>query len=63
MSPVDLARFIHPYYVASDEMDLDKAFDEGKRRAIRVLEKKIEQVRLMCRADYERELCPKQVAA
>lgn len=63
MSPTALARFIHPYYVASDEPALDKAFEEGKQRAIRVLEKQIEQVRSMCRADYERELCPQQVAA
>lgn len=63
MSPVDLARFVHPYYVASDERDLDKAFDEGKQRAIRTLERRIEQVRSMCRTDYERELCPQQVSA
>ncbi len=63
MSALDLARFVHPYYVASDESDLDSAFEEGKQRAIRVLERQIEQVRTMRRADYERELCPQQVSA
>lgn len=63
MSPTALALFVHPYYVASDETDLDAAFEDGKRRAILVLERRIEQVRGMARADYERELCPQQAGA
>lgn len=63
MSPASLAQFIHPYYVASGETGRDAAFEDGKRRAIRVLEHHIEQVRGMVLADYERVLCPQQVAA
>lgn len=61
LSPVALAQFVHPYYSASHEVDLDAAFADGKRRAIRVLEKRIDQVSKMVRADYERELCPNQM--
>lgn len=63
MSPTALAQFVHPYYVASDAADLDAAFEDGKRRAVRVLEHQMEQVRRMTRADYERELCPQQAQA
>lgn len=63
MSPTALAQFVHPYYVASDAADLDAAFEDGKRRAERVLEHQIEQLRRMTRADYERELCPHQGAS
>jgi len=47
--------YIHPFYVASDQPDLDAAFEEGKRRAISTLESRIAQVRSATRADYERE--------
>lgn len=48
-------QYIHPYYVASDLPDLDAAFDDGKRRAILTLERKIAKIQAATRADYESE--------
>jgi hypothetical protein len=62
MTPLQLAQFVHPYFVASDAEDLADAFEEGKQRAIRVLEKQISMVRIMTLDDYRRELCPQEIA-
>ena len=51
--PLHILERLHPFYVASDEADLDAAFDDGKRRFLRTLEREAEQVRLATRSDYE----------
>lgn len=45
--------FLHPFYVASDLPDLDAAFEDGKVRALRTLERRAAMVRAAARSDYE----------
>lgn len=45
--------YLHPYYVASDLADLDAAFEDGKRRAIATLERRLDMIRNATRGDYE----------
>lgn len=61
MSDLATVEFIHRYYVASGLADLDAAFEDGKQRAIRTLEKRIKLIRCSTRADYERHLFPNRV--
>ncbi len=51
--PLHILERLHPFYVASDNPDLDAAFDEGKRRYLRSLERESELVGLATRQDYE----------
>lgn len=51
--PLHILERLHPFYVASDEPDLDAAFEDGKRRYIRSLERDIELIRQSTRHDYE----------
>lgn len=45
--------FLHPFYVASDLPELDAAFEDGKQRALRTLERRAAMVRAATRSDYE----------
>jgi hypothetical protein len=58
---IDDLEFLHPYFVASKETDLDKAFEDGKQRAISTIDRQIEMLRqkaerieLITRDDYNR---------
>ena len=55
MSDLPTLQYIHPFYVASDLPDLDAAFEDGKRRAVTTLERRIAMIQRATRADYERE--------
>lgn len=53
--------YLHPYFVASPEKDLDAAFEDGKRRAIKSLDSRvagllhqIDRIKMITRADYNR---------
>lgn len=50
-------RFVHNYYRASKETDLDAAFEDGKRRAIKVLSNQVQRIENLTRADYEACFC------
>lgn len=57
----DDVEFLHAYFVASNEKDLDAAFEDGKRRAIKTLDNRIvdmlhriERIQMITRADYNR---------
>ena len=51
--PIYILERLHPFYVASDETDLDAAFAEGQRRYLRSLEREMALVRQATRADYD----------
>jgi hypothetical protein len=57
----DEVEYLHPYFVASREKDLDAAFEDGKRRAIASLhatlaavQYQIDRIQMITRADYSR---------
>lgn len=57
----DDLEFLHPYFVASKEADLDAAFEDGKRRAIKSINQRIadllhkaDRISLLTRQDYNR---------
>lgn len=52
-TPLHILNRLHPFYVASNERDLDLSFEDGKHRYIRSLECEIEQVKNATRQDYE----------
>ena len=54
MSDSATCQFIHPFFVASELADLDAAFEDGKQRAIRSLEARIERVKQTTRSDYNK---------
>jgi hypothetical protein len=54
VSDVATCSFLHPFFAASEQKDLDAAFEDGKARAIRSLEARIERVRNTTRADYNK---------
>ncbi|HEV2540249.1 MAG TPA: hypothetical protein VGU03_11130 [Frateuria sp.] len=54
MSDTATCSFLHPFFVASELPDLDDAFEDGKQRAIRSLEARIDRVRITTRADYNK---------
>lgn len=60
MVTLSILQYLHPFYVASDLPDLDDAFEDGKARAIRTLERQVEQIKAATRADYERAFCGRQ---
>ncbi|NIJ84431.1 hypothetical protein FHY35_001386 [Xanthomonas arboricola] len=45
---------LHSYYVASDQKNLDAAFDDGKHRYLSWLEREVQIVKSATRSDYER---------
>ena len=45
---------MHSFYAASNEPDLDAAWADGQRRAIRTLQLRIDRIKRLTRADYER---------
>lgn len=51
--PLPILQNLHPYYLVSNDPDLDVAFEEGKRRYVRALEREIELVKQATRMDYE----------
>lgn len=44
---------LHAYYLASGERDLDAAWADGQRRAIRALQLRIDRINRLTREDYE----------
>ena len=46
--------YISPFFKASNERDLDAAFEYGKARAISTLEKRIAEIRTTTRQHYNR---------
>ncbi|ODT97431.1 MAG: hypothetical protein ABS82_00300 [Rhodanobacter sp. SCN 67-45] len=56
MNPLDQHELehLHRFYVASNESDLDAAWADGQRRAIRALQSRIDRIQRLTRADYER---------
>jgi|GEM_PF-5323205 len=54
MHPLTLndLQYVHPFYVAATDGDLNEQFEEGKRRAIDVMQRRIDRIKQYTRADY-----------